>query len=48
MRREYHVALIGQIKGAYKGLVWKPEGKSHLDDPGAHGTTLKWIFKKLD
>jgi hypothetical protein len=33
MRKEYHVALIGQRKGAYKGLVWKPEGKSLLGWP---------------
>jgi hypothetical protein len=28
--REYHVALMGQRKDAYKGLVWTPEGKSPL------------------
>jgi len=29
--------------------VGKPEGKSHLENPGVDGrTTLKWMFKKWD
>jgi hypothetical protein len=30
-------------------LVWKPEGKNHLEDPGVDGRIiLRWIFRKWD
>jgi len=32
---------------AYTVLVWKPEGKKHLGNPGVEGRIiLRWIFKK--
>jgi hypothetical protein len=35
--------------GAYRVLVWKPEGKNHLEDPGVDGTIiLRWNFTKCD
>jgi hypothetical protein len=34
--------------GAYRGLVGKPEGKDHLEDPVVDGRILKWIFRKWD
>ena len=35
--------------GAYRVLVWKPVGKSHLEDLGVdRKMLLKWKFKKLD
>jgi hypothetical protein len=33
----------------YRVLVWKLEGKSHLEDPGVDGRIiLKLIFRKWD
>jgi len=33
----------------YRVLMWKPEGKSHLEDPGVDGKILlRWIFRKSD
>jgi hypothetical protein len=28
--------------------VGRPEGKSHLEDPGVDGIVLKWICKEWD
>jgi hypothetical protein len=37
------------VRGAYKVLVGKPEGKSHLQDIDVDGRIiLKCIFKKWD
>jgi hypothetical protein len=34
-------------RDAYRALVGKPEGRSHLEDPGVDGRIiLKWIFEK--
>jgi len=36
-------------RDAHRVLVGKPEGKSHLEDPGVDGSIiLKWIFNKWD
>jgi hypothetical protein len=41
-----HVARMGDRRGAYRVLVGRPEGKSHLEDLGVDGKTiLKWSFK---
>jgi len=32
-----HVARMGEMSGAYRVLVGKPDGKNHLVDPGAEG-----------
>jgi hypothetical protein len=34
-------------RGAYRGLVGKPDGRHHLIDPRVDGMIiLKWILKK--
>jgi hypothetical protein len=49
MRWAGHVARMGEGRGAYRILVGRPEGRSHLEDPGVEGRiTLKCIFKKWD
>jgi hypothetical protein len=36
-------------RGAYRVLVGKPEGKSHLEDPGVdRRIILNFIFRKYD
>jgi hypothetical protein len=38
---------MGDRRGVFRVLVGKPEGKSHLGDPGIDGMiTLRWIFRK--
>jgi hypothetical protein len=43
-----HVACMGERRGIYGVLVWKPEGKREcLGDPGIDGRmVLRWIFRK--
>jgi hypothetical protein len=49
MRWVGHVASMGEGRGAYRILVGRREGRSHLEDPGIDGRIiLKWIFKKWD
>jgi hypothetical protein len=39
--------MYGKKRGAYRVLVGKPEGKSHLGDPGLDGRIiLRRIFRK--
>ena len=39
----------GERRGVYRVLVGKPEGKSHLEDPGIDGSIiLRWICGKWD
>ena len=43
------MARMGKGRGVHRGLVGKPEGKSHWGDPDADGRTiLKWIFRKCE
>jgi hypothetical protein len=38
---------MGEMRGVYRVLVGKPEGKSHLEDPGIDGSIIfKRIFMK--
>jgi hypothetical protein len=38
---------MGKMRGVYRFLVGKPEGKNNLGDPGVDGRiTLKLIFRK--
>jgi hypothetical protein len=47
MRWAGHVARMGEGRGVYKVLVWKPEGKNRWGDPGVDGRIiLRWIFRK--
>ena len=40
---------MGEIRGVYKVLVGKPDGRYHLGDPGIDGRIiLRWIFTKWD
>jgi len=42
-----HVARRMEKRGAYRVLVGKSAGKSHLEDPGLDGRIiLRWIFSK--
>jgi hypothetical protein len=43
------VAHKEEWRSAYRILVGKPEGRTHLEDPDIDGwIILKWIFKKWD
>jgi hypothetical protein len=45
MRWAGHVARMGGRRGAYRVLVWKPEGKKdHLENVGVNG---KIILKSI-
>jgi hypothetical protein len=51
MRMEWvgHVERVGDRRGAYRFLMWRLEGKNHLEDPGVDGRIiLKWIFERWD
>jgi len=38
---------MGQGRGVYRVLVWKPEGRDHWGDPDIDGRIiLRWIFRK--
>jgi len=40
---------VGERKGAYRGLVWKPEGKRLLRRSRFRWKMiLEWIFRKLN
>jgi hypothetical protein len=40
MRWAGHVAYMDDRKGADMGLVGRPDGKKHLEDPGIDGRIL--------
>jgi len=47
MRWAGHVAGMLERRGFYGCLLGKPEGKSHLGDPGVDvRIILRWIFRK--
>jgi len=49
MRWAGHIAPTEERRGVYRVLVRKPEGKSHLEDPGLDGKIiLRWPFIKWD
>ena len=49
MRWVGHVARMGEMGGAYRVLVEKPEGKGPLDDLGVdERIIIKCIFNKRD
>jgi len=49
MRWTRQVARMGERRGVYRILVEKPEGKSHLENPGVDGRVmLKWIFRNWE
>ena len=47
MRRKEHVACMGEMRGVYRVLVGKPEGKSPPGRPRRRWENkLWWIFRK--
>jgi hypothetical protein len=47
MRWVGHITRIGDRRGAYRGLMGIPNGKSPLQDVRVDGRIiLNWIFKK--
>jgi hypothetical protein len=49
MRWMGHIVRMGESRGVYKVLVWKPEGRRPLGRPGCNGRIiLRWIFRKWD
>ena len=39
----------GERGSVYRVVVWKREGKNHLEDPGVDGRIiLRWIFRIWD
>jgi len=49
MRWVGHVARMGEVRGAYRVLVGKTEGKRPLDNLGVDGwIILAWISRRLD
>jgi hypothetical protein len=39
---------MGERRGAYRALVWKPEGRRPLGTARRRWRILKWIFEWLD
>jgi hypothetical protein len=40
---------MGERRGVYRVVVWRPEEKNHLEDPGIDGSTiLREIFREWD
>jgi hypothetical protein len=49
MRCMWQVARMENRRGAYRVMVGRSEGKSHLEDIGIDGKIiLKWVSKKWD
>jgi hypothetical protein len=47
--RRLRLSRMGERRDSYRALVGKPEGRSHLEDPGVDGRIiLKWIFEMFD
>jgi len=47
MRWAGHAARMGDGRGVYRVLVWKPEGGDRWVDPDLDGRIiLRWIFRK--
>jgi hypothetical protein len=44
MRREGHVARVGNSRSAYRILVGRSDGNNHLEDTGGDEMILKWIL----
>ena len=43
------MARMVEGRSVYQVLVWKPERKSPLEDPGLDGSIIiSWIFMNLD
>jgi hypothetical protein len=40
MRRAWNLAIIVERRGGYRVLVGKPDGKTHLEDPGVDGSRI--------
>jgi hypothetical protein len=49
MRRAGHIPRMGERRAVYRVLVWKPEKRDYLENPGTDGSViLRWIFKMYD
>ena len=49
MRWAGHVARMGEERGAYRILVWKPQERDHWGDLGVDGwIILGWISRRWD
>jgi hypothetical protein len=43
------VARMGEGRGVYRAMVWRPEGKRPLGRPRRRwGIILRWTFRKWD
>ena len=48
MRWAGHVVRMGEVRGVYRVLVGKPEGRNHWGDLGVDGWIIGWNSRRWD